>query len=386
MATIVLEIAEGDPLGLTFAVLAGGEPHRDLDVPVRTDPSALAARQAPGRIDGELLGGIGLTDSLCVCAVGRPAGWGEEFAVTDEAGRQLMLVVGEVGGPDALTLFDKDTLQRMAGAPISSHSPDQVERSQGEEESHLVVGGAELFADGVVCDSIVAAVGAARSSGRESGDRAFAAGWCGGVRVGQRVVAANGRPVGSMAALAAEVDGHGGRVTTLTLRSGPCVLGSIDAAGLAARAEPRLRCGLRLLRVNGADVQGLSFAETMGRIKTARPLTLELQEPPVSASTDDPEVSEMDLERMKHAEAAQLEHVTNSMIAAKRNGHDYATWLQECMPADYAHEYVTKERRNERFHQMWDSVQGSDETKRRYTSETNAILDLGELSLESQPR
>ena len=124
----------------------------------------------------------------------------------------------------------------------------------------------------------------------------------------------------------------------------------------------------------------------MDQIKTARPLTLELQEPPVSASTDDPEVSEMDLERMKHAEAAQLEHVTNGMIAAKRNGHDYATWLQECMPADYAHEYVTKERRNERFHQMWDSVQESDETKRRYTSETNAILDLGEFSLESQPR
>lgn len=223
------------------------------------------------------------------------------------------------------------------------------------------------------------------------------AAWCGGARAGQRLVAVNGTGVKSMADVSACLKEASSWVTTLTFRSGPIVIGNVAPDGTAIRAEPSLQCGLRLLSVNGEPVAGRSFSGVTKLIKTTpRPLTLELQTPipppPIipgeeqdpNATTplvrlpsNDPEVSDGDRAMLKHHAAAQIEHVTNGMVLAKRSGITYVGYLMAKMPEDYNNEFVTFERKNERYHDMWNTLTAEVEVTHKYTDpETNAILDV----------
>lgn len=214
--------------------------------------------------------------------------------------------------------------------------------------------------------------------------------WHGGARVGQRLVAINGTAVKTMAEVEACLQDteEDNRVTMLTLRSGPIVVGSIDPGGTASQAEPdRLQCGLRLVVVNGEPVAGRSFSAITKQIREdSRPLCLQLQAPaPVqSHDSSDPEVSDGDRAMLKHVEAAQIEHVTNGMVLAKRAGNGYEDYLREKMPDDHNNEFVTLERKNERYHKMWDELTADSELTHRYTDpNTNGILDIDAIAAEA---
>ena len=71
--------------------------------------------------------------------------------------------------------------------------------------------------------------------------------------------------------------------------------------------------------------------------------------------------------------AAQLEHVRNAMVLAKRQGRGYASFLEEQMPGDYDNEFVAKCRRNERWHELWDGCDAQSELDHRYTTAENRI-------------
>jgi hypothetical protein len=230
-------------------------------------------------------------------------------------------------------------------------------------------------------------------------------GWRGGARVGQRLVAINGTAVDSVASVAAcfkddMTEDSGSWVTTMTLRSGPIVIGSVDPGGTATQAEPdRLQCGLRLLAINGQPTAGRSFAAMTKQIREdPRPLLLQLGQPPapppqtqqqqqssaVIISETDPEVSDGDRAMLKHVEAAQIEHVSNGMVQAKRDNVGYEAYLREMMPDDYNHEFVTFERKNERYHAMWDTLTAESELTHKYTDpETNRILDVDAIAADS---
>ena len=216
--------------------------------------------------------------------------------------------------------------------------------------------------------------------------------WHGGARVGQCLVAINGTAVETVAEVEAcfQATKDTDWVTTLTLRSGPIVVGNVDPAGTASRAEPdRLQCGLRLVAVNGEPVAGRSFSAMTKQIREdSRPLHLQLQAPPVHSRTrvgsSDPEVSDGDRAMLKHVEAAQIEHVSNGMVVAKRAGSSYEEYLREKMPDDYNNEFVTLERKNERYHKMWDELAAESELTHKYTDpETNGILDIAAIAAEA---
>jgi hypothetical protein len=218
--------------------------------------------------------------------------------------------------------------------------------------------------------------------------------WHGGARVNQRLVAVNGTAVETMAEVEACLQDaeDGDLVTTLTLRSGPIVVGNVDPRGTASQAEPdRLQCGLRLMAINGELVAGRSFSAMTKQIREdSRPLCLQLQAPaPVQpqvqrADSSDPEVSDGDRALLKHVEAAQIEHVTNGMVLAKRADTSYEEYLREKMPDDHNNEFVTLERKNERYHKMWDELTADSELTHEYTDpKTNGILDIDAIAAEA---
>ena len=217
--------------------------------------------------------------------------------------------------------------------------------------------------------------------------------WHGGARVNQRLVAVNGTAVETMADVEACLQDteDSDLLTTLTLRSGPIVVGNVDTGGTASQAEPdRLQCGLRLVAINGDPVAGRSFSAMTKQIREdSRPLCLQLQAPPpvqpqVQTDSSDPEVSDGDRAMLKHVEAAQIEHVTNGMVLAKRANTSYEEYLREKMPDDHNNEFVTLERKNERYHKMWDELTVDSELSHKYTDpETNAILDIDAIATEA---
>ena len=139
--------------------------------------------------------------------------------------------------------------------------------------------------------------------------------------------------------------------------------------------------------VNGEPVAGRSFSAITKQIREdSRPLCLQLQAPaPVqSHDSSDPEVSDGDRAMLKHVEAAQIEHVTNGMVLAKRAGNGYEDYLREKMPDDHNNEFVTLERKNERYHKMWDELTADSELTHRYTDpNTNGILDIDAIAAEA---
>ena len=114
-----------------------------------------------------------------------------------------------------------------------------------------------------------------------------------------------------------------------------------------------------------------------GRVQAQQHLWMAMRSEQPSASGDQPEISDWDRVMLQHHAAAQLEHVKNGMITAKRSGVDYREYLKNEMPGDFENEFVTGERKNERYHAMWKALSSESEIVRMYTdAETNVVLDV----------
>lgn len=86
-----------------------------------------------------------------------------------------------------------------------------------------------------------------------------------------------------------------------------------------------------------------------------------------------------------HVEA-QLEHVRNSMVLGKRSGLDYHTWLERSMPGDYHNEFVSKSRKNEPWHEMWNESSADKPLVHLYTTPKDNIIDVGMIEAELRSR
>lgn len=428
---IDVRIAEPGPLGLTFAVLQAGDgPYHEFDVRLITgDPAVLRSSSS---VSSSTLGGLQLDDGLWVTSVQGSSTPVKQYACRAVDGAARVLVVGQF----SIALFDKSVYHRQTGC-ICSHSIGELEEwcvplSQppraefgcyllskqiplfrgvgpevpGEEDPYIFVKikgdrALKLRASepDVMCASIMASAQKIAQMNRKHSKailklvrNATEIAWHSGARVGQRLVAMNGAPVETMADVEAclQASEDSSWVSTLTLRSGPIVVGNVDPDGVANRVQSDLlKCGLRLMAINDEPVAGRSFSATMKQIREAsRPLRLKLQIPSSVQSrpqvdNSDPEVSDGDRAMLKHVEAAQIEHLSNGMVRAKRANTSYEDYLREQMPDDYSHEFVTFERKNERFHEMWDRLTLESELTHEYTDpETNAILDINAITVE----
>jgi len=327
--TLVAQIEEPGPLGMTLAVLQedvgtlSDQGHRDFVTRIVADPHQIAAEAESGTLPA--LGGLRLDDrTLAVTAVAATSPTIEPHPCRAVDGRPLVLVIGSF----TLALFESEAYQRQRGGPIASFNlhemqewgmsskseldgPEAVERSRPYMFLTARDGvPLKLFASrsqvATMCDSIMRRAeqlverSRAHSAGREDffarlrGVSEIA--WCEGARVGMRLVAINGTAVETVQdAVACFAAGAGGSddstagswVTTLTLRSGPLVIGHIDPDGIAMASQPSLMCGLRLLSVNDEPTEGRSFEAISTQIKTQpRPLHLTflaLSPPPAAA-------------------------------------------------------------------------------------------------------
>eukprot|EP01043_Picozoa_sp_COSAG02_P034496 COSAG02_NODE_2415_length_8913_cov_2.989676_8_plen_997_part_00 len=99
---------------------------------------------------------------------------------------------------------------------------------------------------------------------------------------------------------------------------------------------------------------------------------------------EDAEISDWERSMLKHHADAQLEHVRCGMIMAKRSHIDYREYLRAKMPSDFHAEFVSGERKNERYRAMWKSLSAESEIVRKYTDPvTNAILDVDSVAAQS---
>jgi len=92
-------------------------------------------------------------------------------------------------------------------------------------------------------------------------------------------------------------------------------------------------------------------------------------------------IAEMDDNHEAHAlqkigHLAGVENIRNNMILAKREEPppSYKEFLENKMTDDYNMEFVTNERKNEQYHEMWDKLTKEDKLLNKYTDSTTDVM------------
>jgi hypothetical protein len=130
------------------------------------------------------------------------------------------------------------------------------------------------------------------------------------------------------------------------------------------------------------ELSGSAPAGDAGGRTVDEPLRLSLHDTIDQAPAGvDPEITPRTSLMVRHHAAAQLEHVRNAMVLAKRGRAGYASFLKAALPGDYHNEFVAACRRNERWHQMWSECTAADALGERYTCTGNRI-DVHKISAQ----